>query len=129
MSPSVGVFSVHLEGQRLLLARSDEEIQKRFAQSSPLERSFNRPEKSEYEGLTYTHYFSKYLITTADTGDPDSCAQPRTILERRKEALYVIREVYSHDHERFALRVLLSHFAGRSWQQFGTVNGVLQSTF
>jgi hypothetical protein len=104
MSPSVGVLNADLEGQQLLLARSDKEMQrKRRAASTPLERYFNRPGKSEYEGLTDTCYFSKYQVSTGDRGDFDSCPQLGNIVPRRKEALYVLREVSPHDQERFAL--------------------------
>jgi hypothetical protein len=98
-------------------------MQERLAESSPLERYFHRPGNPEYEGLTCTGYFLKYQVSTEDRGDPDSCAQPRNIVPRRKEALYVLREVFPHDQERFALRVLLSHFAARSSEELRTVNG------
>jgi hypothetical protein len=126
ISPTVLMFSIQLEGQKVVFVVGPEDALEKVDNASPLERYFNRPKAPQFDELTFLDYYSQYSLETVQPSDnalPDDCPNRRYANPRRKPILCMFKNVNPSKHEVFALRILLARFPARSWEDFRTHNG------
>jgi hypothetical protein len=132
MSPTVITLGFHLDGKKIVITGLHEDPKKRVDVPSRLERYFGRPEGEEFDRLTYCDYFAEYLVEarrSSGSGIPDQCRPPHFANRRRKPVICMLRTVTPENTEEFALRLLLRHFPGRTFEELRTRNGTVFGTF
>jgi hypothetical protein len=135
LKPTVLIFTIHLEGKKVVLASSPSDALQKVDIPSPLERFFRRPAGAPYDRLTVLDYHSKYVTEPlSDTEDPTRATfehgeNPRTVKLRRKPILCMLGAVHVSNTELFTMRILLRQFPARNWQELRTHNGTTYETF
>jgi hypothetical protein len=126
MKPAVTVLNIHLEGKKVVLALDRADEQRKADIPSRLERYFGRPATSKYDDLTYTDYYSKYVVdvkSRTEESDRDQCDPPHFVTARKKPMICIINSVNVRNRELFALRLLLRLYPAQSWEGLRTRDG------
>jgi hypothetical protein len=135
LNPTVLIFSIHLEGKKVVLAASRADALDRIDIPSPVERYFNRPDGSPYDQLTFLDYHSNYSLEPPKPDSDltnltlDKCPRPRIVKPRPSPILCMLGAVNVKKTELFAMRILLRQFPARGWESLREHAGRVWPTF
>jgi hypothetical protein len=138
LKPTVMIFTIQLEGKKVVLASSPSDALQKVEIPSPLERYFRRPRGPPYDPMTFLEYHSNYVsqpltessdATLGCLEDVEDGQQPRVVRARRKSILCMLGAVHVANTELFAMRLLLRQFPARKWRDLRTHNGTTYETF